>query len=367
MSTFKVEVVQISKVENHPNADKLDIVMMDGKDWQCVSTKGNYKVGDAAVYFPIDSLLPEPLEQIIFGGAKVVLHNHRVKTIKLRGAISQGLVVRPETIGITKFKIGQDVTEALEVKKYEPISKISGRSNPLASSKKQSNRHFRKYTGIENAKNYNNIFEDGEIVSITEKIHGTNFRAGYVPFHADTLFKKVKKFLGIAPKYDFVFGSHNVQLQSKLLYKGYYDANVYSEAVVAYNLKEILKPGEVVYGEIYGGSIQKGYTYGSPERRQLALFDVRKDEKYLDTVSFRKWADERRLPIVPELYRGPFSKDKVLELRDGDSVLASSQKVREGVVVKPLEESTTYIGRKMLKFISDEYLLKNQDNESEPH
>lgn len=56
MSTFKVEVVKIAQVSSHTNADKLDLIAMEGKDWQCVSAKGSYQVGDLAVYFPIDSL-----------------------------------------------------------------------------------------------------------------------------------------------------------------------------------------------------------------------------------------------------------------------------------------------------------------------
>lgn len=366
MSTFKVQVVKIATVMPHPNADRLDLITLVGCDWQCVATKDSYKSGDLAIYFPIDSVLPTDVEETIFGNAKVVLHNSRVRTIKLRGAISQGLIVRPETLSITKYKLGDDLTTSLGVQKYEPQVKTV--ISAPATSKKQVNPYFRKYTGIENAKNYNNIFEDGELVSVTEKVHGFSWRAGYVPFHADTLFKRVKQWLGFAPKWEFVYGSHNVQLQSKLLYACYYDTNVYAEAVLAYDLRTKLKPGEVVYGEIYGHAIQKGYAYGQPSgKRGLVLFDLRRNDAYVDTDAFRLWAKNRGLPVVPELYNGPFDKATVLALRDGNSVLAPTQKVREGVVVKPLVESTSYIGRKMLKFISDDYLLKNQDNESTPH
>jgi hypothetical protein len=64
--------------------------------------------------------------------------------------------------------------------------------------------------------------------------------------------------------------------------------------------------------------------------------------------------------MVPILYVGPFDIAKVKELTKGNSILAPSQKVREGVVVKSIENQECYIGRKMLKFISDEYLLKDQ-------
>jgi hypothetical protein len=89
------------------------------------------------------------------------------------------------------------------------------------------------------------------------------------------------------------------------------------------------------------------------------LFDVMVDGKYLDALSCRKWIESRNLPVVPELYRGRFDEAKIKALTLGDSVMAPSQKVREGVVVKPLLEEVCFIGRKMLKFISDEYLLKD--------
>jgi RNA ligase (TIGR02306 family) len=369
MSTFKVEAVKIDDVQVHPNADKLELLKIN--DWQCVSAKGNFKPGDIAIYLPIDSILPAEVETKIFGeNAKVKLTNSRVKTIKLRGAISQGLAVTPSVLGLNNPKIGQDYTSTLKITKYEPVEKgvslVKGKST-----KKQSNPHFRKYTSIENAKNYPNIFEDEEQVVVTEKIHGTNARFACVPFHADTVFKRIKQFFGLAPKYEFVYGSHNVQLQSKIIHQGYYGetlGNVYAEAAIKYNLKEILKPGEAVYGEIYGDGIQKGYQYGcAKDERKLVLFDVMVDGQWLDVIEGKKWVESRNLPYVPVLYVGPFIKDKIYALRDGDSVLAPSQKVREGVVVKSIKESPSYIGRKMLKFISDLYLLKNQDDETIAH
>lgn len=369
MSTFKVEVVRIDEVTNHPNADRLDLLKI--KDWQCVSSKGQFKVGDSAVYFPIDSLLPTEVETKIFGiDSKVRLNNSRVRTIKLRGAISQGLAVKPEVVGLPThyYGLGDDVTDELGVTKYEPPVKLNSASNPTAASKKKTNPNFRKYTGIENAKNYPSVFTEGEEVIVTEKIHGTNFRCGYVPNIVNTLWKKVLKFFKAFPEFEFVYGSHNVQLQSKMLYTGYYDKNVYAETVIKYNLKDVLKPGEVVYGEVYGDGIQKDYTYGcKPGERKLVIFDVMVNGSYLDPIMGKKWVEARLLPYAPVLYTGPFNKEKILELRDGKSVLAPKQKVREGVVVKPISEQMCFMGRKMLKFISDEYLLKNQDNETEAH
>lgn len=359
MSTHAVEVTPIVAINPHPNADRLEIATV--KDWQCVVGKGTFKPGDLCVYIPIDSVLPQPVLDKVFAGSKIA-PTPRVKTIKLRGAISQGIAVHPNDLGVTA-KAGKDVASELGITKYEPPAPgfQGGGDGKARPGRSQTNPNFRKYTGIENAKNHPHTFVEGEPVIVTEKIHGTNFRAGYVPFYADTLWKKVKRFFGMAPEFEFVYGSHNVQLQSKLLYKGFYDSNVYAEAVVKYRLKDVLKPGEVVYGEIYGDGIQKGYAYGSGKgQRDLALFDVMIEGQYLDPLAFEKWADARQLPRVPVLYRGPFNREHVKSLTVGDSVLAPTQKVREGVVCKPLEEATAYLGRKVLKFISDAYLLGDQ-------
>jgi predicted RNA-binding protein with EMAP domain len=59
MSIFKVEVVKISSVNPHPNADRLDIVTVEGMAYQVITAKGNLKSGYLAFYFPIDSVIPE--------------------------------------------------------------------------------------------------------------------------------------------------------------------------------------------------------------------------------------------------------------------------------------------------------------------
>lgn len=364
MSTFKVEIVEIGSIERHPNADRLDIVHIKNTDWQCITGRDSYKLNDRVIYIPIDSILSHEVESILFPpDSKVKLHNSRVKSIKLRGAISQGMIVSPETLGLKNVKVGNDVAQKLGIKKYEPPVTHGGHGlgNVQRAAKKHSNPYFHKYTGIENFKNYPKIFNEDEEIIATEKIHGTNFRAGWVTFHADTLWKKIKKFFGKAPKYEFVYGSHNVQLQSKFLYTGFYDKNVYSEAVKNYNLKESLPPNVVIYGEIYGDGIQKGYTYGClPGERKLVVFDIQIDGQYIDHDKFILFCQDYKLPYIPILYRGLYNTTTLKTLATGNSILVPSQKTIEGIVIRPVKEFKCYIGRKILKLINEEYLLNDQ-------
>ncbi len=171
MAELKIEVVEIDNVIKHPNADRLDICTIKG--WECVSGRGQFLVGEKAVYIPIDSILPEELEAKVFGNSKIKLNKHRVRTIRIRGAVSQGLLVPLETLGIKEtVKVGSDLTGELGVTKYEPKDVPSGmRTNLKKVTKANPNPHFHKYTSIQNIKNYNKLFEGCDIV-LSEKAHG---------------------------------------------------------------------------------------------------------------------------------------------------------------------------------------------------
>ena len=361
-SDFKVQVVEVKEVNEHPKADRLDLLKVLG--WQCVAKKNEFSVGDKVVYIPIDSILPEELEAKIFGpDAKVKLSKHRVKTIKLRGAISQGMVVPTTYLKDKNAAIGTDVTTELGVTKYEPpLPKFQqGQSSPAKTTYKHPD--FHKYHKWPNIKNYPELFKDEDEVVVTEKIHGTNFRAGWLKYNPNSLFKKIKMWLGLAPKWQFVYGSHNVQISEKLLYNGFYDKNVYAEAVMKYKLKKKIPKGILVYGEIYGASIQKGYNYGLEDSRELVLFDAQKDGKYVNHYDFMNIAAELEVPVAPVLYKGKYAYCDLQSYINGPSVLCPKQKVREGCVVKTIFEEECYAGsRKGTKCISEKYLLKDQSD-----
>ena len=364
MSTLKVEVVRVEKVEPHPNADRLDIATIKG--WQCVVGKGEFNQGDNGFYFPIDSVLPEVLLSVLFSGTKVKPPS-RIKTIKLRGAISQGLLVKEACSKSNRntqyiagnFSVGCDVTDLFGVSKYEPPA--SKQPNHMKASGRVNHPDFHKYTDIENWKNYPDVFTNDEYVVITEKIHGTNFRCGWVPFHADTIWKRIKKLFGLTPEYEFVFGSRNVQLAPSK--DTFYKTNVYAEIVEKYDLRCKLLYGEVLYGEIYGDEIQKGYSYGcGPGEHRLAAFELARGGEYLSALEACLAIENKNIPLVPCLYAGPYFETRMRELAKGPSVLCPAQEVREGIVIRPISGSANHvkIGRRILKLINDDYLLRDQ-------
>lgn len=164
MSQFKVEVVSV-KLGEHPNADSLSIVEVEG--WQIVVKTLDFVRINLGAYIPLDAIVPATSEWEFMKDSK-----YRVKTKKLRGALSQGLLIpaKPE------WKLGQDVTEELGIRKYIPGEdsvKTGGDSISAPG-------NFKYHTDIERIQNFPEFFDESHDVVITEKIHGTNFRFGVI-------------------------------------------------------------------------------------------------------------------------------------------------------------------------------------------
>lgn len=126
----------IDDVVKHPGADSLDLVTVGG--WQMVSKLGTFKPGDRAMYFEIDSFVPVDHPAFAFLEKNAIKWNDRVgariKTIKLRGEVSQGLIIPisefPELYGtIDGVPELVDFAIALGVEKWErPVSpQLAGR------------------------------------------------------------------------------------------------------------------------------------------------------------------------------------------------------------------------------------------------
>lgn len=373
MSTHRVEVVKIDEIVPHGNADRLEIAKIMG--WQVVTGKGNFQPGQLALYIPVDSVLPNSLEMRLFPpGSKITLKKGRVRSIRIRGQMSQGMIIPLQDVRNElalkddyEFSVGDDLAEELAITKYEPPEpdiNVGPKAGKKAS-KNQINPNFKKYTDIENIKWYTDIFQPGEMVYISEKLHGTSARYGYVPRHYEGFFGKIKeavvKFLAkwrLMDEQQFVFGSRNVQLHTGTN-KSWYKEDVYSKILHQEDIKEKLQPGECVYGEIVGHNIQKNYAYGCKEgEHRFFVYDVMVDGKWLDFPAFERFCSQRGLTPVPKLYVGPWSHEVHMKHRDGDSTVGG-QKIREGVVIKPVVDGESICGRKVLKSISDAYYLED--------
>lgn len=363
MSTLIVEVCEIKDVIHHPNADRLDIATVKG--WNCIVGRDSYKVGDWCVFFPPDSVLPDSiierhqLEFLKKGG--------RVGTLKLRGYISQGLILSGDVLP-EWAELGDDLAKELGVTKYEPPApKTSSQGN--ITSRKVQNPYFTKYTDIENIQNFDTVFKADDIVCISEKVHGSNIRFGWLPIEinwksgnifsiARSLFNKYI----LGRKYEFVYGSHNVQLPFETS-KTFYAENIYARVLNQYGTRMLNLPkGYTFYGEVYGKGVQD-LEYGL-DGLALVIFDIKgPDGTYMDDIKQRRLCDDLGLPNAPMLYVGPFDKNILKYCTETNSVLCDGQ-ISEGCVVKPiLETNDRRIGRKILKSINPEYLTRKNRTE----
>lgn len=386
----QAQVAQIGEFVRTPGSDRLHSFNIAGLGWTVISSNINqteteygaprYSTGDRCIYIAIDSVLPEKLEKFLFPeGSKIKLDNGRVKILKLRNSYSEGMIVdfTPELEalypGISTKKMGEDVSDFLGITKYEPpVSSIPGnmKGRPLA----RKNPLFKEYIDIRNIKHYSNVFEEGEMVYVSSKIHGTSVRAAYLPTHVPpidwTMFyrspkeafiilkKHIKKKLGLLAPFEHCVGSRRVQLQNKPVdHKGFYESNVHRDTVEKLGLLAKLKPGEALYGEIYGKGIQKNYDYGLKDSHGFVAYDVMVNGRFLPAQEFLDWCKERGVPAVPNLGFIPFNREEIEKLA-GAKVCMGGQKIREGVVVKSLDESShPTCGRKVFKLINPAYLL----------
>lgn len=356
----KVPLTKVLAVTDHPNADRLSLVTVYG--FQVIMGKGLLKVGDSVIYIPIDSILPAEVEAKIFGqDSKIRLEKSRVRQIKIRGLASQGLLATPQQLDLNSkaLKQEQDLSELLGITKYEPpVKTVQLKSGDTKIKKRSEHPDFKTYNGLTNIKWIPTIFEGKEIV-VQEKLHGTNARCGLLPYRADTLLKKIKKFLGLTPDFEFVYGSNQVDITSSTSYKGFYNDDIYGKVFQKINARLKLEPNEIIFGEIIGPGIQKGYDYGLNEHT-FVLFDVMKDGKYLDPDAVADYAAERGFKMVPVLFKGLYSPAVAL-LTSGPSVFCPLEPVREGIVLK-LRYGYDNMGSKTAaKWINEDYLA-NKNN-----
>jgi RNA ligase (TIGR02306 family) len=345
VSTIKVEVVEIEDVRPHSNADALELATIKG--WQMVVRKGQHASGERVVYFEQGTALPHEVAER-FGVTKYlsektdingdrVLVVHRVK---LRGEPSFGLAVLPDD---PSWAVGQDVSAYYGAVKFQPPVKVS------AGDAESDDPRFPAYTDIENMRSYPRIFQEGEEVEATEKIHGTNVRIGFVTDEQEG-----------ASAMQWMAGSRS--LRRRRPQGDIFASSTYwlpwSITSVRTLMEQLYAEGHqqaVLYGEIFGRGVQN-YDYGS-NAPSFRAFDLMVDGQYVDRSQFYDRCARHGIDTVPQIYRGPFSLAAIREASDGASLVGGAHG-REGVVVRPLvERQDPTVGRVILKYIGDVYLF----------
>lgn len=384
MSELVVEVCEVLDVKPHPNTDRLELIQVKG--WDVVVQKDLLKVGDPVVYFPPDSVLTEDLADRL-GIRKYLVPvkrdgsvtGYRVRAARIRGVASYGTIDSQVPEGVD---VGADVAEMYGVTKWEPPPQSMGGVPGLKGKQYRANvsAAFHKYKSIEHLRNHRNAFQDGEMVVVTEKIHGTNCRVGLIRVDRETargilgFFQSAwRRIFGEpSPKFEFMAGSHNVIRE---VHNADGSLSDYALPYKYEGVKALLsalsagKDDVILFGEIYGSGVQD-MTYGLKDgEKDFTAFDVTVNGRYLDADEKFTLFARHGIPMVPILYRGPFHWGIVERHTYGMTTMckaadAGSFPGREGVVVTALVEPKEYPGRKIYKSVSADYLARSNGTDS---
>ncbi|WP_328296999.1 RNA ligase (ATP) [Streptomyces sp. NBC_00435] len=358
MSTLRVTAEELA-VHPHPNADALELAQVGL--YRAVVAKGAYRTGDFALYIPEQAVLPVALiEELGLTGRLAGGEANRVKAVRLRGELSQGLVCLPGALaGVDLERAaseGTDFAESLGIVKWSPPVPTTMDGDVEAASE------LLPWVDVENLQRYPGIFEPGEPVVLTEKLHGTACLLTYIAEDGRVLVSSKG------------FGSRGLALRED-------ERNLYWRAVRGHGVPEAaarlaarLGATRVgIFGEVYGKGVQD-LAYGTDVRTAggapgYAVFDVSAEidgqVRWLDpAVVF----PEAELPLVPRLFEGPYGLDTVLDRASGrETVSGRGLHLREGVVIRPATERYSPLvgGRAIAKAVSPAYLTRKGGTEYE--
>ena len=171
MSKFAVPLIKILEVKRHLNADALEIVPVGG--YECVVRKGQFSRGDRVAYIPEQAVVPRDILESIGlydqekgKGRLAGPRGDRVKAIRLRGVLSQGLLL-PLNGELKDIEIGSDLSGRLGISKWEPPIPVHMQGEVYSDLRRTMD------FDVENWKKYPDILQPGEVVVYTEKLHGT--------------------------------------------------------------------------------------------------------------------------------------------------------------------------------------------------
>lgn len=316
-SLSQAQVIRLDNPKVHPNADNLEIFVING--FTVVSQKERYAGGQLVVYVPPDMVVNTALPEFSFLG-----ENNRIKPIKLRGILSYGLLVpaRPE------FVEGQAVNDILECSAYVPPAAPREKMKMGGDIAIAPNGSV-KYTDVESYRKYAHILSSDITYTYVEKVDGSNARF---------LFSNNQLHVG----------SHNQWLKN--------GDNVFWKRALEYELDKKLQlyPNYQFFGEILNTNKLRYST-----NDKLLFFDIYNIEsgRYLDYADMEDILLGLDLPIAPLVMqlRGPRSIEELQEVLDEKSFCGCD--IIEGLVIKPTQEMWhEEVGRVILKIHSDAYL-----------
>jgi RNA ligase (TIGR02306 family) len=314
-------------------------------NWQLVTGKDNgFKIGDKIIFIEPDAWVPNDIAPFLSKGQEPREYNgvkgERLRTVKLRGQVSQGLILPCELIinGIkTDFSMsdeGANVTEQLGIQKYEPpapaclVGQIEG-PFPSCFPKTDEDR-------VQTFSPAEWLMRSSLTYEVTEKLEGTSVSIGRIDGK-------------------FVVCSRNLNLRETV-------GNTLWEVARRYDIEAKMITNQldnlIIQGELIGEGIQKNY-YGikGHDYFVFAIYNTATGEfvSPQDRLALCSLLGLNHVPdVTPSgVSLAGMSVSQVLEMANGTSMI-NSKKAREGLVFKQVDGQTHW------KAVSPKYLLKNE-------
>ena len=301
--------------------------------WTVVVKKGELAPGDRCVFFEIDSVLPDGPAWSEFMRPR----GFRVRTLKLRGVLSQGLALPVSILGGEVPEMGIDLRNELGVTKYEPVLPDARELAGPFPGRVPKTDEIRLQSAL-------GVLDElrGREFYVTTKLDGTS--ATYVR-DGDAL-------IACSRNWALARGDNHVwRLAAK------------------HELETRLPPDIAIQAEVCGPGIQKN-RLGLAEVGLFvfSVYDLR-GARFLDHAAFVAFCADHGLPTVPieRVVRGAdaaaYPHDLAGWLEAARGLYAGTKQRKEGIVVRPLVETPSELlgGRLSFKVINNDFLLKDED------
>lgn len=384
MARKLASIVEIKSCEPIPDTDRLSVATMQGKGWQVVVGRDEFHSGQIAIYLEIDSFCPANderyeflrdrcLRKFVSKSGQVVYEGIRIKTIKLRGVVSQGLLMPidkfPEvTDNIVwnedkqsdewidgSYPIGKDVTDLLHIEHYDEVKE---RLQPAMGNPISADAMGPFPTGIipktdeERIQNLSYWFEQMKqrTWEVTVKADGTSCTVAWCPSY-DQVNPNIVCSRNLRLKQTDASGKESVYWQMAKKYKILESARDYFEKTA----------DEIAFqGEIVGPGIQKDRNKENEHTfKCFRIWDI-SHSRWFHPDNARKICEGYGIPYVEVLHTKFrfFDEIKTMEdaLKFAEGKTAEGNE-REGVVLK----TDDYSEFASFKIVSNKYLLKGED------
>ena len=359
-------IQRIKDIQPIPKADRIEVATING--WQVVVKKGDFQVGDKCVYFEIDSILPDEEWCKFMEGRK-----WRVKTIKLRKQISQGLALRLEDVFENYdpdfLQEGEDMTSNLNVKKHDPQALKEAKQHnqtkrvvphkwllrwsigrmihqkiwPRASGSWPDWFPKTDETRIQNLPNVDRLVSQRQMYS-SEKLDGQSV----------TFFYHRSQKTGLFDRGMYGVCSRNIWYKSCVANNWW---NLSNSLNISERLENYCKANKVslaIQGEIIGPGIQKNrYKRDEHEVHFFNVYDI-EEERYLNYTEKLEVLDVLGLSMVPTLYTNQKYQPGFDYLADAEGMSCmGSECEAEGVVYRDMVDDHF-----SFKAVSNKFLLE---------